>query len=43
LAMLAVAGCDLAALWAIREVPRGTLVLDHPSRVGCQVTEQPAG
>jgi hypothetical protein len=42
-AMLAVAGGDLAAVWAIREVPRGTLVLDHPSRVGCQVTEQPAG
>lgn len=42
-AMLAVAGGDLAAVWAIREVPSGTLVLDHPNRVGCQVTEQPAG
>jgi hypothetical protein len=39
--MLAVAGGDLAAVWAIRDVPQGVLVRDHPSRVGCQVTEQP--
>jgi Putative zincin peptidase len=41
-AMVAIAGGDLAAIWAIRDVGPGVLVLDHPSRVGCQVTEQPA-
>lgn len=35
--MLALAGGDLAAVWAIRRVPGERLVLDHPSRVGCQV------
>jgi hypothetical protein len=41
-AMLAVAGGDLAAVWAIRGVPSQVLVLDHPQRVGCRITEQPA-
>jgi hypothetical protein len=41
-AMLAVAGGDLAAVWAIRDVPGGVLVLDHPQRVGCRITGQPA-
>jgi hypothetical protein len=39
-AMLAVAGGDLAAVWAIRDVPSGVLCLDHPERVGCRITEQ---
>jgi hypothetical protein len=33
--MLAVAGGDLAAVWAVRRLPADTLVLDHPTRVGC--------
>jgi hypothetical protein len=37
--MLALAGGDLAAVWAIRRVPGASMVLDHPSRVGCQVVE----
>jgi Putative zincin peptidase len=36
-AMLALAGGDVAAVWAIRRVPSTSMVLDHPSRVGCQV------
>jgi hypothetical protein len=35
--MLALAGGDLAAVWAIRRLPPGTPVLDHPTRVGCTV------
>lgn len=35
--MLALAGGDVAAVWAIRRVPARTMVLDHPSRVGCTV------
>jgi hypothetical protein len=35
--MLAVAGGDLAAVWAIRRVPASAMVLDHASRVGCRV------
>lgn len=35
--MLALAGGDLAAVWAIRSVPGGAAVLDHPSRVGCRL------
>ncbi len=35
--MLALAGGDLAAVWAIRRVPGESLVLDHPSRVGCRI------
>jgi hypothetical protein len=36
-AMLAVAGGDVAAVWAIRRVPPTAPVLDHPARVGCRV------
>jgi Putative zincin peptidase len=38
-AMLAVAGGDVAAVWAIRRVPARALVLDHPARVGCRVLD----
>lgn len=41
--MLAVAGGDLAAVWAIRRVPPETPVLDHPSRVGCTIAGQRDG
>ncbi len=34
---LGAAGGDVAALWAMRSVPGGALVLDHPERVGCHV------
>lgn len=36
-AMLAVAGGDVAAVWAIRRVSPAALVQDHPARVGCRV------
>lgn len=36
--MLAIAGGDVAAVWAIRGVPGGVFVVDHPTRVGCRVT-----
>lgn len=35
--MLLCAGGDFAALWAMRAVPAGARVLDHPERVGCRV------
>jgi hypothetical protein len=38
-AMLAVAGGDVAAVWAIRRVPAQALVQDHPARVGCRVLD----
>jgi len=38
--MLAVAGGDLAAVWAIRRVSADALVLDHPTRVGCTISRQ---
>lgn len=38
-AMLAVAGGDVAAVWAIRRVPPEALVQDHPARVGCRVLD----
>ena len=41
--MLAVAGGDVAAVWAIRGVPPDVLVLDHPSRVGCTIAGQRGG
>lgn len=41
-AMLALAGGDVALVWAIRGVPSGARVLDHPSRVGCSVVSDPA-
>lgn len=38
-AMLAVAGGDVAAVWAIRRVPATALVQDHPARVGCRILQ----
>ncbi len=40
--MLALAGGDLAAIWAMRTVPARALVLDHPSRVGCRLVREAA-
>ena len=31
------AGGDLLALWLMRGIPAGSLVQDHPTRVGCRV------
>jgi len=31
---------DVLGLWATRKIPPATLVLDHPSRVGCTVCSQ---
>ena len=39
--MLALAGGDVAAVWAMRAVPGPTLVLDHPELVGCRSVEAP--
>lgn len=33
----AAAGGDFLVLWLLRDVPKGALVEDHPSRVGCIV------
>jgi len=35
--MLALAGGDMAAMWAMRNVPAGALVVDDAARVGCRV------
>ena len=35
--MLALAGGDVAAMWAMRRVAAGALVEDDPARVGCRV------
>lgn len=35
--MFLVAGGDFAVLWAIRSLPAGARVLDHPEKVGCVV------
>jgi hypothetical protein len=35
--MLVAAGGDTAVLLAIRHIPGNVLVLDHPSKVGCQI------
>jgi hypothetical protein len=32
---------DALGLWAVRNIPAGTFVLDHPSRVGCTVVSPP--
>ncbi len=32
---------DALGLWAVRKIPARTLVLDHPSRVGCRVVSSP--
>jgi hypothetical protein len=34
---------DALGLWAVRRIAPGTLVLDHPSRVGCRVVRSPGG
>ncbi len=39
--MLVTAGGDAAILWAVRDVPAETLVLDHPTRAGCSVLKEP--
>jgi hypothetical protein len=36
---LITAGGDLVAYWAIRDIPAGARVLDHPERVGCQILD----
>ena len=38
--MLITAGGDLAVWWAVRRVPAGELVLDHPSKAGCHVLRE---
>ena len=38
--MLLAAGGDAAVLWAVRQVPSGERVLDHPKKVGCQVLRE---
>jgi hypothetical protein len=37
--MTTAAAGDLLVLWLIRKLPRGTMVQDHPSRVGCTVID----
>lgn len=37
--MIVTAAGDGIILWIIRGLPRGTRVLDHPSRAGCQIVE----
>lgn len=37
--MTAAACGDLLTLWMLRRLPVGTMVQDHPSRVGCTVVE----
>jgi hypothetical protein len=37
--MLAACGADIAGLWAIRDLPSGTIVRRHPHRPGCQILE----
>ena len=38
--MLIAAGGDLAVWWAIRTVPADALVLDHPTKAGCQILKE---
>lgn len=38
--MLALAGGDLAAVWAMRRLAADARVLDHPTRVGCRMVEE---
>lgn len=40
--MIVTAGGDAIILWIVRELPGSTLVLDHPSRAGCQIFEDAA-
>ena len=38
--LMSIAACgDLLSLWLLRRLPAGTMVQDHPSRVGCTVVE----
>jgi hypothetical protein len=32
---------DALGLWAVRSIPAGTFVLDHPTRVGCAIVSPP--
>lgn len=41
--MLALAGGDFAAVWAMRSVPGTALVVDHERLVGCRVVEKVQG
>jgi pimeloyl-ACP methyl ester carboxylesterase len=38
--MLVAAGGDVAVWWAVRSVPAKALVLDHPTKAGCQVLQE---
>lgn len=38
--MILTAGGDAIILWIVRDLDGGTLVLDHPSRAGCQIVEE---
>ena len=40
--LLAAAAGDALVLWSLRDVPPATLVRDHPSRVGCEIVDEPA-
>jgi hypothetical protein len=41
--IMSAAACgDLLVLWLLRRLPAGTLVQDHPSRVGCTVVDNNA-
>jgi len=42
LAMTAAAGGDMLIVWLLRGAGRRSLVLDHPSRAGCWVLDDPA-
>ena len=37
--MLALAGGDVAAVWAMRRVPADAMVVDDPQRVGCRMAD----
>ena len=39
--MLALAGGDVAAVWAMRPLPGRAMVVDHPERVGCLSVRPP--
>ncbi|NLC55242.1 MAG: DUF3267 domain-containing protein [Armatimonadetes bacterium] len=41
--MLSLAAGDLLVLLAIRHIPAATWVIDHPSRVGCQIVREASG
>lgn len=35
--MLVAAAGDIAVWWAVRRLPAATLVLDHPTKIGCEI------